>query len=241
MSYILDALRKSEQERRRTDSLAPTAGLTEAIALPQRRIAPGAIVAGGVVLFAVIGAGLYMLRQPERIASTPIGIERPAPVATTAEENRPTPPAAESMSAPGLASSEIKPALPLDTGHTRSDARDLAAEALTEPPKPKTPVAHPSVEAASVSADTKLAMAAPANEPIKFLNAMPPQFRQALPELSVNIHIYAPREADRILYINNRQYHSGDHVRDGVIVEAIVEDGAVLSFQGQRFKLPRPR
>jgi hypothetical protein len=29
-------------------------------------------------------------------------------------------------------------------------------------------------------------------------------------------------------------------VREDVRVEAIVEDGAVLSFRGQRFKLPRP-
>src|SRR5581483_8342451 len=66
------------------------------------------------------------------------------------------------------------------------------------------------------------------------------RFSARAPELVVNIHIYAPREADRILYINNRQYHAGDRVRDDIVVEDIVQDGAVLSFRGQRFKLPRP-
>jgi len=56
----------------------------------------------------------------------------------------------------------------------------------------------------------------------------------------VTIHIYAPNPADRILYINNRPYRPGERVAEGVVVEEIVQDGAVLSYRGRRFKLPRP-
>lgn len=245
MSYILDALRKSEQERRHADSLVALPGVTETIALPPRRVAPWMILIGVTVLLAGLAAGFYVLRQPERVAATPNATAFSIPVTVVpARENGTTPPVAGAAQPalvvpppPELTSQPALSPAPMST-----DTRDLAAEARSELRKPKPPVVRAREDAAAATpAETKLALAAPANEPIKFLNAMPPEFRKALPELTVNIHIYAPRDADRILYINNRQYHTGDHVRDDIVVEAIAEDGVVLSYHGQRFKLPRPQ
>jgi hypothetical protein len=58
--------------------------------------------------------------------------------------------------------------------------------------------------------------------------------------MAVTIHVYSPQESQRILFINNHEYHKGSLIEGGVLVEAIVPDGAVLSYQGERFKLPRP-
>lgn len=73
-----------------------------------------------------------------------------------------------------------------------------------------------------------------------WLSSLSEVFRSSLPPLNVNIHVYSPDESQRILYINNRQVQQGERIQAGVLVEEIVQDGVVLRFRGQRFKLPRP-
>jgi general secretion pathway protein B len=62
---------------------------------------------------------------------------------------------------------------------------------------------------------------------------------QALPELHLDVHVYATKPAERFVYINMRKYHEGATLEDGPLVERIRRDGVVLKFQGLRFILPR--
>jgi len=62
---------------------------------------------------------------------------------------------------------------------------------------------------------------------------------QALPELHLDVHVYATKPADRFVYINNRKYHEGTKLEEGPTVERIRRDGVVLNDQGIRFLLPR--
>ena len=73
-----------------------------------------------------------------------------------------------------------------------------------------------------------------------WLSSLTDAFRNSLPPLNVNIHVYSPDESQRILYINNRQVQQGERIQAGVAIEEIVQDGVILRFRGQRFKLPRP-
>jgi general secretion pathway protein B len=62
---------------------------------------------------------------------------------------------------------------------------------------------------------------------------------QALPELHLDVHVYATNPADRFVYINMRKYHEGAALPEGPRVERIRRDGVVLNYQGLRFILPR--
>jgi general secretion pathway protein B len=62
---------------------------------------------------------------------------------------------------------------------------------------------------------------------------------QALPELHLDVHVYATDPGDRFVYINMRKYHEGGRLQEGPVVERIRRDGVVLSYQGLRFILPR--
>ena len=73
-----------------------------------------------------------------------------------------------------------------------------------------------------------------------WLSSLPEAFRDSFPPLIVNIDVYSPDESRRILYINNRQVQEGERIQAGVLVEEIVQDGVILRFRGQRFKIPRP-
>ena len=234
MSYILDALRKSEQERRQAESLVLTQG-PPVLELPRRRLAPW--VAGASAAVVVFVAVIYWILLERRSEPTPPVSTMTASAPRAAEPVAAPPASIENRRVETPAPPELKPH-PLAPANETPGARDLAAEAQVELRQPARP--RRSAAVASTAPPTEIVANTTAPVTVKLLRTMPPDFQRSLPELTVNIHIYAPREVDRILYINNRQYHSGERVGDGIVVEEIVEDGAVLSFHGQRFKLPRP-
>jgi general secretion pathway protein B len=59
-----------------------------------------------------------------------------------------------------------------------------------------------------------------------------------LPQLRLDLHAYAERAEDRWVLINMHRLREGDSL-EGVHVERITPDGAVLSYQGSRFLLTR--
>ena len=59
-----------------------------------------------------------------------------------------------------------------------------------------------------------------------------------LPQLRLDLLAYAERGPDRWVLINMHKLHEGDAL-EGVQVERITADGAVLSYQGSQFLLTR--
>jgi general secretion pathway protein B len=62
---------------------------------------------------------------------------------------------------------------------------------------------------------------------------------QALPDLHLDVHVYATKPTERFVYINMRKYREGATLAEGPRVERIRRDGVVLSYRGLRFVLPR--
>lgn len=233
MSYILDALRRSEQERRPGSALGFARRDPGPATLPPRRLI---WLAAPVIGVLALLAGAYLLflrpvdKPPETIARASIDAE---PVTTPSAPATTPAPKPQDTPAP-----TVKVAPPAPQKPAPPPVRDLVEQTRITPkpaPRPLAYAPNPLAVAAPVSA-----FPARSGDDVRLLRVMPPDFQRALPEMVVNIHVYAAAEAERILYINNRQYHAGDKVRDDVVVEEIVEDGAVLNFRGQRFKLPRP-
>ena len=61
----------------------------------------------------------------------------------------------------------------------------------------------------------------------------------ALPDMHLDIHVYAPKPADRFVFVNMRKYTEGQALKEGPTLERITPDGAVLNHHGLRFLLPR--
>jgi general secretion pathway protein B len=60
-----------------------------------------------------------------------------------------------------------------------------------------------------------------------------------LPELRLDLHVYAAQPQDRFALVNMHRVHEGDTLQGGVRVESITPDGVVMSHNGSRFLLPR--
>jgi general secretion pathway protein B len=62
---------------------------------------------------------------------------------------------------------------------------------------------------------------------------------QSLPDMHLDVHVYATGRSDRFVYINGRKYREGSTLAEGPVLERIRRDGVVLNYRGLRFVLPR--
>ena len=219
MSYILDALKKSERQRRLGHDPF------------FKQVMPGArtgrrqvlVALGAALLLAAVIAAVWIVwQEPPTGVETPVEAPAPPPLATVDA------PRQESATA---ASAATEPVEPSSTPPSADPVRHARANVGLGSSLPKP----------AVSTRARTAPAAAAGGDAPWLSSLPEAFRDSLPPLAVNIHVYAVDEAQRILYINNHPYHRGEQVQDGIVVEEVVQDGVVLQYHGQRFKLPRPR
>lgn len=219
MSFILDALRKSEIERQRQSG----PNMAEfPVARTDRRL-PVALIAIGFLLAVNLAVVLFFMlrdsRAPEE-GATPVVA---ASIQSNAASAAPTP-------APTTGNAPEILATPFDE-FANEPAQTFGAPA-TEPPDapdptliPDTPVTGPNVTYSEA--------------PPAAIENVPAQGASGLPELSVDLHIYAADPAKRAVFINGRRYVQGARIKEGPMVEEITREGAVLSYHGRRFLLPR--
>jgi general secretion pathway protein B len=60
-----------------------------------------------------------------------------------------------------------------------------------------------------------------------------------IPQLRLDLHVFAAKPQDRFVMVNMHKLHEGDNTPEGVHVERITPEGAVLSKDGVQFLLPR--
>jgi general secretion pathway protein B len=60
-----------------------------------------------------------------------------------------------------------------------------------------------------------------------------------IPQLRLDLHVFAARPQDRFVMINMHKLREGDTLPEGVHVDSITPEGAVLTYNGSKFLLPR--
>lgn len=252
MSYILEALKKSQQQR----DLGQVPRLEESWLeqLPEAAHPHPWMLGSAVVALLALVVALYALMrdgggEPQPIQSSAAD---PKPVASSAEilvvpapdpSGRPLPrgaeeirravlgepPSPEPMSAPDAApsGSVIPPTLIADIEAFKHDVKGRGERA--PPPKPEPAPPRP-VEARPAIPSPSASTAQPA-----LPEGPPPDLRQALPDYAITVHVYNADPAKRLVYVNGHKMREQDSTPEGVKVEEITSAGAILSFQGTRF------
>ena len=59
----------------------------------------------------------------------------------------------------------------------------------------------------------------------------------SLPELRLDLHVYAANPAERYAFINMHKVREGDTTAEGVQVKEITREGVVLDYRGTEFVL----
>jgi general secretion pathway protein B len=249
MSFILDALKKSENERQR--QVGPS--LADVQVSQRRTDKPWWVVAVGALLVLNLGVLLVVLmRDGDARSSTPPAATQPA---TTTAPATDVPPGTQAP-LPASASRMPRGNPPVDASTNPAvhaladeagsyepgvapDADPQLSAAATVPDGP--PMVRP-IEAPSVAPAT--VQPAPQSQVARDQEVLPtPQTLAAsgtaLPEMHLDIHVYAPKPADRFVFVNMRKYTEGQALKEGPTLERITPDGAILNHQGLRFLLPR--
>jgi general secretion pathway protein B len=231
MSFILDALKKSEIERQRQS----VPGLMDTRLSPKRNRLPLWAAALGVLLaINLLGLTYVLLRKSTPAAQAP----RPADAARAPTAGA-APPETQHFS-PLDSAPEYAPEIPVappagtasgEPQRTRAPA-DTAAEHAA-------PHADPLLSDANPNPNADAQASAEAEEVLPSISEVSLSGAQALPDLHLDVHVYATKPAERFVYINNRKYHEGARLQEGPTIERIRRDGVVLNYQGVRFLLPR--
>lgn len=228
MSYILDALRKSDQQRQR--GATPTLLTPQAAApVPERRgfsmvqISLAAILIGAGI---VIGAlRPWQGEQPDSAqAPAKVQVARAPVVTTRPEPTLPSPPA------------QPQPPAYSEQPVAQMPAHESAPTAQPVPAKvPSAPIPAPAPQPAAV--EPQVAVAAPAVQEPKVMTMaeLPFSIQREIPNLSISVHAYSRSSQERLLGVNNRMLHEGDQVAPGLVLESITPDGMILSYKGYRF------
>ncbi len=61
---------------------------------------------------------------------------------------------------------------------------------------------------------------------------------QQIPEVQLNLHVYDAKTASRFVIVNGQRTREGEVLANGVRVDEVTPDGAVMSYRGARFLLP---
>jgi general secretion pathway protein B len=235
VSFILDALKKSETDRQRQASPA----LFEVkVAAPRRKFPAWAIGLGAllVVNFAVLA--WVLLRQPSAasVAATLPAPSSPAP-ATAATVQDPNHMVTVTMPADSTSTVTVSPNH-ADAGVVApSNAPPLAEEPQLSGNEPSVP---PNYDARDYApAVTRAQAAAAAAQQAGSLPSRDEVLAQGaqLPELRLDLHVFAEKPRDRFVFINMRKLREGESLPEGVRVEAITPKGAELSYRGKRFTI----
>jgi len=215
VSFILDALKKSENERQRKAGPA----LYEVKLAPPRNRLPWWMITVGALLGVNLIVVLWLLIRSPSPAAAPVVASASAPSpAGSAPVTAPVAPPPAQTGPPATTTNTPPPTLNGSGGPPASIASDDLAPAVEPTPDPAERV-HTTTEAGLPSYQEAAAR------------------NSRIPALHLDFHLYAAKPQDRFVFINMKKMHEGDAMPDGVRVESINDEGAVLSFEGTRFTL----
>jgi len=223
MSYILDALKKSDQQRQR--SMRPTLPAAQAMIA-----APGQLISWryGLIAAALLCVGIVI----GWVRPWQSGQDESARISAETRLAPPSRDASKKLSEPVEQEGSAEQALP---------GRNAGASANTGqviiPPTTGSAIS-PSV-VVGLTAMPKLKTNTSEQEPREnavSLAELPVSIRQELPLITVQLHSYSSNPASSIVSINSRMLKEGESLAEGLKLEQITADGVIFSYKGYRFQ-----
>jgi general secretion pathway protein B len=234
MSFILDALKKSESDRQRQSGPA----LFEVKVTPPKPRFPywALALAALLIINIMVGAWVFLRRPPPEQAAIQTAV---TPESSAAQSALPRDAAAVTHSEPVTAATVV-PAPP-----PTPPARSMASqpEPVLSASEPKDAALNPDDYEPAVAPGKQIQDQGGARVRTGTESGMKSYADAAsspdshLPALRVDLHVYAAKPEERFVLINMHRLHEGESLPEGVRVESITPEGVVVSYQGAKFIL----
>jgi general secretion pathway protein B len=248
MSYILEALRKADQER----AIGAVPRLeSEHQVMPATRRSfwfwplVTVLALNGLFFTFIIArdAGLFSSGHLDAASLAPRATEVPEESTRDPEYGWPAEDVAPSVEAPTLettgtgvwmpAPAKIEPA-----GGEMGLVPDTAG--LFPAHEPDFDELQPDPASLSVPTPARagdVEMPGPEYGEIPFWEEMPIEMRSRLSPMRIDVHVYSEEPGRRFVLMNLHKYRQGDSLENGVNVEEIVPDGIVISYMNELYKI----
>lgn len=214
MSYILDALRKSDAERRR--GVVPT--LASVPLAPAAAEPPALVFHGLSALLLLVAAGVLIawLRPWS-----------PAPAVEALVADQPS--AARQVAPAAVPTVSAAPVWP-ETDVSRQESLSVTVSAVApDSPAPRRKLATAAGAATRSPTPDNAA-------PVMASADLPAALRLQLPPMSIAVHAYSAAPRDRLVSINGRMLREGDSLAPDLRLEQITPDGMIFAYRGYRFR-----
>ena len=215
MSFILDALKKSETDRQQQSSAefagVPTGGASPGV--PRWLWVLGLLLAINLLVL----LGLFF-RPDARAPSLP-----PLVVSEALEP---------ALDEPALDEAALsQPSFAEQVAVAKQDASARREAAAAPPPATQAePAVTPGVVYAAPPEDSRV---------LPTIQELRANGTVALPELHLDIHVYSDAPNDRFVFINMSKQRENSQLAEGPVVEEITPEGVVLEYRGISFLLRR--
>jgi general secretion pathway protein B len=222
LSFILEALRKSESDRQRLGSVA----LADLPVARRRSGQPWWVFALGALLLVNLVVLAVVLTRDKK-DSAPVGATAAINIAPNNSER-----STVSVAPP------VQPTTIVPSGNNSLEA--ATAQVQYEPvPAIEAEIAH---AAASMPNGQTLVRPTDAghdsNQPSPIPATAIPETRGS-PELHIDLHVYSNNARERFVLINMRRYTEGQQLPNGATVEQITPQGVVVYQNGSRYQIDR--
>jgi len=232
MSFILDALKKSESERRsQQDSGFASVPIADSRA---RNPVWLWVVAALLLINVVVLTGLLLRSNGSDSASSSADATQPVEAAVVANP--------QPQSAPDFERrvQDARRERPTPVAPAESLAAEAPAADSEFVPTPQVVVSSPPAMSEPVAATVGTVTV-----PGRVVDELPQldELRASgdidVDSLRLDIHVFSERPADRFVFINMVKHREGSTTADGLTVREILPDGVVLDWRGREFILPR--
>ena len=244
MSFILNALRKSEQERQMLKAETGTDRIVINPLQPHKNksfqfyvlliIGNVSLIIGGV-------AGLRYYTAPTL---------QVAPNSPLTQKSVPIPPALPDTLTQTVLPDKIAIETHINTQKptveplpAKTSIKKISSEALELPNYPEKIDSSTENSPALVQTNelnTAPPTTLPNNKDLPFLSDLPLAFRRSVPKFTVNVFVHAEQAEESFVIIDMHKYKAGQSIQAGMVLKAILPDSLLIEYQHQTFQIERP-
>ncbi len=217
MSLILEALRKSEADRRRGETPNVHVELSPS---PATRRHPVPAWAWWMIAAVMGAAGWWLHERTSHSTPHVVAVAATTPVAVQGKSETGSLPPVRHLTPPPVQAAE-----PIAT------ANPIAAVA---PPHHDLPMVASTPTAVAIA---PLTPAGRENRNVMRLSDLSTEERRGLPPLKLSMHMWNDDPTQRFVILDGNRLHEGDRIGEA-IVTTITTDGVILDLNGRHFEIP---